>query len=99
MPQKKSYRRPKRGLSGAFIAIGIVSLLYSGVFPLFRLFDYAVLAVILGVVGKVWRSASQRAHREEDEAYEKAGAERQRTQAAQEERQRKTSEEAARREA
>ena len=44
MPPRGRNRRPKRGLSGAFIVMGIMSLLYSGVFPLFRLFDYAVLA-------------------------------------------------------
>ena len=41
MAPKKSFRRQRRGLSGAFIAMGIMSLIYSGVFPLFRLFDYA----------------------------------------------------------
>jgi len=99
MPPKKSYRRQKRGLSGAFIAMGIVSLLYGGFFPLFRLFDYAVLAVILGVVGKVWRSASQKAHQKEDEAWEKAEEERIRAEKEMAERERKAREEAARKEA
>ena len=99
MPQKKSYRRQKRGLSGAFIAVGIISLIYSGVFPLFRLFDYAVLAVILGVVGKAWRSASQKKHQKEDEAYEQAAAEVERQQLEKAEKERKAREEAERREA
>lgn len=99
MPQKKSYRRQKRGLSGAFIAMGIVSLIYSGVFPLFRLFDYAVLAVIMGVVGKVWRTASQKAHQKEDEAFERAEEERERAQQEKEARERAAREEAARKEA
>ena len=51
MPPRGRNRRPKRGLSGAFIVMGIMSLLYSGVFPLFRLFDYAVLALVMLVVG------------------------------------------------
>ena len=99
MPQKKSYRRKKRGMSGAFIAIGILSLIYSGVFPLFRLFDYAVLAVIAAVVGKAVKSASEKAHQKEDDAYEKAEAERESAEAARRERERKAKEEAARREA
>lgn len=99
MPQKKSYRRQKRGLSGAFIAIGVLSLIYSGVFPLFRLFDYAVLAVILGLTGKVWRAVSQKAHQQEDEAYEKAAEERERAEAERAARERKANEDAARREA
>lgn len=99
MPQKKSYRRQKRGLSGAFIAMGIISLIYSGVFPLFRFFDYAVLAVIIGVVGKVWRTASQKAHQKEDDAYEQAELERQLEQKKKEDAARSAREEAARREA
>ncbi len=99
MPQKKSYRRRKRGLSGAFIAMGIVSLLYSGFFPLFRVFDYVVLAAVMGIIGKAWRAASQKAHEKEDEAYEKAEEERERAQQEKEERERRAKEEAARREA
>lgn len=99
MAQKKSYRRQRRGLSGAFIAMGVLSLIYSGVFPLFRLFDYAVLAVIMGVVGKVWRAASQKAHQKEDEAFEQAELERERAELEKQEKARKAQEEAARREA
>lgn len=99
MAQKKSYRRQRRGLSGAFIAMGVLSLIYSGVFPLFRLFDYAVLAVIMGVVGKVWRAASQKAHQKEDEAFEQAERERERAELEKQEKARKAQEEAARREA
>ena len=99
MAQKKSYRRQKRGLSPAFIAVGIISLIYSGVFPLFRFFDYAVLAVILGVVGKVFRSASQKAHEKEDEALDREEEERERAAKEKEEAERKAKEEAARREA
>ena len=51
MPPRGRNRRPKRGLSGAFIVMAIMSLLYSGVFPLFRLFDYAVLALVMLIVG------------------------------------------------
>ena len=99
MPEKKSNRRQKRGLSGAFIAVGILSLIYSGIFPLFRLFDYAVLAVIMGVVGKAWRAASRKAHDAEDTAYEKAEEERERQEQEKAEAERKKKEEAARREA
>lgn len=99
MPPKKTYRRQKRGLSGAFIAMGIVSLIYSGVFPLFRLFDYAMLAVVIGIVGKVWRAASRKAHQKEDEAWEKAEEERERAEREKAEQERKRQEEAARREA
>ena len=99
MPPKKTYRRQKRGRSGAFIAMGIVSLIYSGVFPLFRLFDYAMLAVVIGIVGKVWRAASRKAHQKEDEAWEKAEEERERAEREKAEQERKRQEEAARREA
>ena len=99
MPPKKTYRRQKRGQSGAFIAMGIVSLIYSGVFPLFRLFDYAMLAVVIGIVGKVWRAASRKAHQKEDEAWEKAEEERERAEREKAEQERKRQEEAARREA
>lgn len=70
MPPKGRNRRPKRGLSGAFIAMGIMSLLYSGLFPLFRLFDYAVLAVVMLGVGKVYRAIVKKIHQKEDEAAE-----------------------------
>jgi len=99
MSPKKSYRRQKRGLSGAFIAMGIVSLMYGGIFPLFRIFDYAMLAVIMMIVGKVWRAASQKAHEKEDEAWEKAEEERLQAEAARLEKERKAREEAERREA
>ena len=99
MAPKKSFRRQRRGLSGAFIAMGIMSLIYSGVFPLFRLFDYAVLFVIITALGSVWRSASRKAHQKEDEEYERAMLEQQKTQQEREEKERLAREEAARREA
>ncbi len=99
MAYRKPSRRSRRGLSGAFIAMGIVSLLYGGFFPLFRLFDYAVLAVIIAAIGKVIRTASQKAHEKEDEAWEKAEQERERAEQERAEKERKAKEEAARREA
>ena len=94
-----AFRRRKRGLSGAFIAMGVFSLLYSGIFPLFRLFDYAVLAIIMAAIGKVWRAASQKAHQKEDEAWEKAELERELAEKEKAEKERKEKEAAARREA
>lgn len=94
-----AYRKRKRGLSGAFIAMGIFSLIYSGVFPLFRLFDYAVLAIIMAAIGRVWRAASQKAHQKEDEAWEKAELEREAAEKEKAEKERREKEAAARREA
>lgn len=70
MPPRGRNRRPKRGLSGAFIVMGIMSLLYSGVFPLFRLFDYAVLALVMLGAGKIYRTVVKKIHQKEDEAAE-----------------------------
>lgn len=70
MPPRGRNRRPKRGLSGAFIVMGIMSLLYSGVFPLFRLFDYAVLALVMLGAGKIYRAVVKKSHQKEDEAAE-----------------------------
>ena len=70
MPPRGRNRRPKRGLSGAFIVMGIMSLLYSGVFPLFRLFDYAVLALVMLGAGKICRAVVKKIHQKEDEAAE-----------------------------
>ena len=70
MPPRGRNRRPKRGLSGAFIVMGIMSLLYSGVFPLFRLFDYAVLALVMLGAGKIYRAVVNKIHQKEDEAAE-----------------------------
>lgn len=70
MPPRGRNRRPKRGLSGAFIVMGIMSLLYSGVFPLFRLFDYAVLALVMLGAGKIYRVVVKKIHQKEDEAAE-----------------------------
>ena len=70
MPPRGRNRRPKRGLSGAFIVMGIMSLLYSGVFPLFRLFDYAVLALVMLGAGKIYRAVVKKIHQKEDEAAE-----------------------------
>lgn len=72
MPPRKTFRRPKRGLSGMFIAMGIVSLLYSGFFPLFRLFDYALMAAAMLFVGKIVRSTAAKKHQKEDDALEQA---------------------------
>ena len=70
MPPRGRNRRPKRGLSGAFIVMGIMSLLYSGVFPLFRLFDYAVLALVMLGAGTIYRAVVKKIHQKEDEAAE-----------------------------
>ena len=70
MPPRGRNRRPKRGLSGAFIVMGIMSLLYSGVFPLFRLFDYAVLALVMLGAGKIYRAVVKKIPQKEDEAAE-----------------------------
>lgn len=70
MPPMRRKRRPKRGLSGAFIAMGVMSLVYSGLFPLFRLFDYAVLALVMLVTGKVFRGIVRKKYQKEDEAAE-----------------------------
>ena len=70
MPPRGRNRRPKRGLSGAFIVMGIMSLLYSGVFPLFRLFDYAVLALVMRGAGTIYRAVVKKIHQKEDEAAE-----------------------------
>lgn len=70
MPPRGSKRRSKRGLSGAFLVAGLISLLYSGLFPLFRLFDYAVLALLMLAGGKIFRAVVKKIHQKEDEAAE-----------------------------
>lgn len=70
MPPRGSKRRSKRGLSGAFLVAGFISLLYSGLFPLFRLFDYAVLALLMLAGGKIFRAVVKKIHQKEDEAAE-----------------------------
>ncbi len=70
MPPKGSKRRSKRGLSGAFLVMGFISLLYGGLFPLFRLFDYAVLALLMLAGGKIFRAVVKKIHQKEDEAAE-----------------------------
>lgn len=71
MPPKRSFRRKKRGLSTSFIVMGVLSLLYSGFFPLFRIFDYALLAVLMIVAGNFVRAFARKMHQKEDEALEK----------------------------
>jgi len=71
MPPRKPFRRNRRGLSGAFIAAGLASLLYSGIFPLFRLFDYAAMGILMAVAGKIYRTVLNKMHQEEDEAFER----------------------------
>ncbi len=70
MPPRGSKRGSKRGLSGAFLVAGFISLLYSGLFPLFRLFDYAVLALLMLAGGKIFRAVVKKIHQKEDEAAE-----------------------------
>ena len=98
MPMRKTNRRARRGLSGAFIAMGIVSLLYGGFFPLFRIFDYAVLSVILLAVKRVWQAASRKAHQAEDDAWEKMEQEREKAELEKAAAEKKAKEDAARRE-
>ena len=98
MPPRKSKRRARRGMPGAFIAMGIFSLFYSGLFPLFRLFDYALLAVFMTAVGKIFRSLSRKIHEKEDEAWERAEAEREQRELEREEKERKAREAAEKRE-
>ena len=88
MPPRKPPRRRVRGLSGSFIMMGVLSLLYSGIFPLFRLLDYAGLALVMWLGGKVYRALVKKRYAKEDAAIEKQEAE---------EKQRRQAEEAARR--
>ncbi len=89
MPPRKPPRRKVRGLSGSFIAMGILSLLYGGVLPLFRLLDYAGLAIVMWLGGKIYRGLIKKRYATEDAETEKREAE---------ERAQRESEEAARRE-
>ena len=98
MPPRRTKPRQNRGLSGAFIAAGIISLLYGGFLPLFRLFDYVVLAVVMVVAGKVFRAVSRKRHQKEDEAAERAVEEQERIEKYREEMERRKKEEEERRE-
>ena len=70
MPPRGRNRRPKRGLSGAFIVMGIMSLLYSGVFPLFRLFDYAARPRRRLGPATISRAVVKTTHQNDDQAAE-----------------------------
>lgn len=98
MPPRRSKRRTQRGIPGAFIAMGIFSLFYSGFFPLFRFFDYALLAIFMTLVGKAFRAFSRKIHEKEDEAWEREQAEREQRELEQEEKERKAREAAEKRE-
>lgn len=75
MPPRKPPRRKTRGLSGSFIAMGILSLIYSGFLPLFRLFDYAGLALVMWLGGKIFRALVKNHYAAEDAEIEKQEAE------------------------
>ena len=66
MPVRKSPRRRRRGLSGSFIAMGLLSLLYSGFFPLFRLLDYAAMGAVMWLGGQIVRSYINKRFEKED---------------------------------
>ena len=68
MPPRKSPRRRKRGLSGSFLLMGLISLLYSGLFPLFRIFDYAAMGAAMWLLGTLYRSFVKKRFEKEDEA-------------------------------
>lgn len=70
MPPKKSPRRRRRGLSGSFLLMGLISLFYSGLFPLFRLLDYAAMGAAMWLGGKLLRSFIQKHFEGEDKAQE-----------------------------
>lgn len=74
MPPRKPPRRRNRGLSGSFIAMGILSLLYGGFLPLFRLLDYAGLALVMWLGGKIYRAIVKKRYAAEDAAYERQQA-------------------------
>lgn len=98
MPPKRMRRSQSRGLSGAFVAAGLMSLAYSFLLPLFRLFDYAVLGVVMFAAGKVFRAISRKIHQKEDEAADKAMEEQERAELFRKEMERKKKEEEERRE-
>lgn len=68
MPPRKSPRRRKRGLSGSFLLMGLISLLYSGFFPLFRILDYAAMGAIMWLFGTLYKSFVKKRFEKEDEA-------------------------------
>lgn len=72
MPPKKSPRRRKRGLSGSFLIMGLLSLAYSGFFPLFRLLDYVAMGALMWLGGKIFRSFVQNRFAKEDEEADRA---------------------------
>lgn len=67
MPPRRPTRRSRRGLPGAFIFMGVVSLFFGGFLPLFRLFDYAVLALVMVAAGKAFRAAVRKRYQKADE--------------------------------
>ncbi len=85
MPPRNEYRRPPRGKKGGWIALGILSLLYSESFPLYRLADYLVLGGLGYLTVKAVRAIARKVHEKEDEAAEKAELERLRAEKAERE--------------
>lgn len=78
MPPRKSSRRRKRGLSGSFLLMGLISLLYSGFFPLFRILDYAAMGAIMWLFGTLYRSFVKKRFEKEDDALDQQEEERKR---------------------
>lgn len=68
MPPRKTPRRRRRGLSGSFLLMGLLSLLYGGIFPLFRLLDYAAMGAVMWLGGTLFRAFVKKHFEKEDEA-------------------------------
>jgi len=85
MPPRDGYQKPKRGRKSSWIVLGILTLIYSDIFPLYRLVDYAILGGLGFLAVKLIRSIASKAHQKEDEAAEKAELERLRAEKAERE--------------
>ena len=88
MPVRKSPRRRRRGLSGSFLAMGLLSLLYSGFFPLFRLLDYAAMGAVMWLGGQIVRSYIKKRFEKEDAEEERREEEERKAREAEEEKHR-----------
>ena len=88
MPVRKSPRRRRRGLSGSFLAMGLLSLLYSGFFPLFRLLDYAAMGAVMWLGGQIVRSYIKKRFEKEDAEEERREEEERKAREAEEEKRR-----------
>ena len=53
MSKKNKSRKKNKGFKAGFIAGGIVALLYSGIFPLFRISDFLLCGGLAILVGKI----------------------------------------------